>query len=55
MELLTIKSPFNKNLPKQAIAIANHILQHCLIYFISESCPIVEVIDGSERINLNEI
>ena len=55
IELRNVKAPFDKSLPKNAITIANRILQHCLIYFIAKDCPHVELIDGQERTDLNQL
>lgn len=55
VKLLDCMAPYSNNLPKRAQTIAMRIIQHCLIYFISENCPdiVLEDIDGS--LNLNSI
>ena len=41
-------------MPKNADVIANHLMQHCLIYLMSAQCPQISVID-EERICINDI
>ena len=55
VKLLNCMAPYSNNIPKRAQTIAMRIIQHCLIYFISENCPdiVLEDIDGS--LNLNNI
>ena len=55
IKLLNCMAPYSNNIPKRAQTIAMRIIQHCLIYFISENCPdiVLEDIDGS--LNLNNI
>lgn len=45
---------YRKNVTKNAEAIANKIMQHCLIYLMGSNCPIISVID-EERICINDI
>lgn len=53
VELVDCLSPYKNYLPKNAMTIAMHIIHHCLIYFIADTCPIVKLIDGEETLNLN--
>lgn len=57
IKLDSYKSSYQENVPKQAITIAMRLIEHCLVYFISESCPqiiIKDSIDGG-KYNLNNI
>ena len=49
------KREYQEQTPKQANAIANQIIQHCLIYFLSNDCPKIQINDGPETILLNKI
>lgn len=55
VELVDCLSPYKNYLPKNAMTIAMHIIHHCLIYFIADTCPIVKLIDGEETLNLNNL
>lgn len=55
IRLLNCVAPYRKNLPKRGKTIATHIIQHCLVYFVSENCPTIDLIDADERYNLNSI
>lgn len=48
------RSDYQRNVPKNADVIANHLMQHCLIYLMSSQCPQISVID-EERICINDI
>lgn len=45
--------PYCDNLPKKSSTLAMQILFHCLIYFLSDNCPQIDLIDEDETINLN--
>lgn len=47
-------SEYQRNVPKNAYVIANHLMQHCLIYLMGNQCPTISVID-EERICINDI
>lgn len=47
------KDPYKSKCPKRIDTIANRIIEHCLIYFLNENCPNINLLDGSDRINLN--
>ncbi len=56
--VITLKNcllPYQDALPKNLITIAMRILHHCLIYFMSDTCPRVIIKDDNECINLNEL
>lgn len=40
------KHPYRENLPKRGITIAMHIIEHCLIYFMSPECPEIILVDA---------
>lgn len=57
VKLIDYKESYRDYVPKQANTIAMRIIEHCLAYFISESCPQILVedsIDGGVY-NLNSI
>lgn len=47
------KDPYKSKCPKRIDTIANRIIEHCLIYFLNENCPDINLLDGSDKINLN--
>lgn len=53
VSLLHYLSPYRENVPKRAATIAMHIVQHCLIYFMSTNCPQITLEDQNETYNLN--
>lgn len=55
VRLVNCLSPYADSLPKRAETIAMRILQHCLVYFISDDCPQIDLIDDGEKLNLNGI
>ncbi len=48
-------SPYKDAIPKQLNTIAMRILHHCLIYFMSDDCPQVDIRDEQENLNLNQL
>jgi hypothetical protein len=50
-----LKGNYQEQFPKTASAIAQRILEHYLIYFISETCPIITIYDDHLTIILNEM
>ena len=55
VKLLHCTMPYRDNLPKKGMTVALHIIQHCLVYFMSDDCPQIDLIDTDERYNLNNI
>lgn len=55
VRLVNCLDPYSGIIPKRAFTIATRIIQHCLVYFISEDCPQINLIDGDEKYNLNQI
>jgi hypothetical protein len=53
--LKQMKSDYKKNCPRNREVIAKKLVQHCFSYFLRPECPSVILIDGSERILLNEL
>ena len=58
IKLLGYKEEYLKNIPNEIKAIAIKIIQHCCVYFLSETCPSIEIYDENSkdsRISLNEM
>lgn len=55
VRLLNYVKPYTDNVPKRGMTIAMRIIQHCLVYFISDDCPQVILQDIDEIYNLNHI
>lgn len=55
VRLLNYLKPYVDNVPKRAITIAMRIIQHCLVYFISDGCPQIILQDIDETYRLNHI
>lgn len=55
IKLVDCIKPYSDNIPKKGITIAMRIIQHCLVYFIAQNCPQIELIDCDEKFNLNSI
>lgn len=55
VKLLDCAAPYADNLPKRSQTVAMRIIQHCLIYFMSEDCPEIILEDIEECLNLNNI
>lgn len=53
IKLVGYKDPYKSKCPKRIDTIANRIVEHCLIYFLNDNCPIINLIDGAHEINLN--
>ena len=47
--------PYAKVLPKRGQTVALRIIQHCLVYFISNDCPQIILVDEDDSYNLNQI
>ena len=48
-------SPYKQSCPVELEVIAKKLIEHCLLFFISDSCPEIILSDGvSETINLNK-
>lgn len=55
VKLCDCLNPYKENMFKQSNTIAMKIIQHCLIYFVAEDCPLIELIDYDETYNLNQM
>lgn len=53
VRLLNYIKPYADNVPKRSITIAMRIIQHCLVYFISDDCPQIILQDIDETHNLS--
>lgn len=55
--LKNYKSNYQENVPKNTKTIAMRIIEHCLIYFISDHCPNIVIFDemGDGRLDLNKM
>lgn len=53
--LVNCKLPYCESIPKRGSTIAMRIIQHCLIYFVSENCPKIRLVDDHESYDLNSI
>ncbi|WP_319403971.1 hypothetical protein [uncultured Anaeromusa sp.] len=47
-------SKFQEKTPIELSVVAKRIIEHCLLFFISNNCPEISITDGLECINLNE-
>lgn len=50
-----LKQQYRESCPKKMFTIALRIIEHCLVYFMSNTCPQVELMDDREHYNLNRI
>ena len=55
VRLLNCIKPYYSAIPKRGLTIATRIIQHCLVYFISEDCPQISLINGDDKYDLNQI
>lgn len=54
VRLLNFKDKYKESCPRRTKIIAARIIEHCLIYFLSEQCPQIRIIDDKEEtISLN--
>lgn len=54
VNLIDYKPIYRKHVGKSAESIATKIMQHCMIYLMSPSCPVISVIDD-ERYCINDM
>lgn len=54
VKLSGYKDPYKSKCPKKIETIANRIIEHCLVYFSSASCPEIIIVDGATTININK-
>lgn len=55
VKLCDCLNPYKENMFKQSNTIAMKIIQHCLIYFVAEDCPLIELIDYDATYSLNQL
>lgn len=55
VRLIGFKDDYSRNCIKNAEKIALQIVDHCLIYFMSENCPKIKLHDEGQVIDLNRI
>ena len=55
VKLVDYIKDYEKEVPKQLSTIATRIIQHCFVYFLSSTCPEIQIYDNEERISLNQI
>lgn len=55
VKLIDYLKDYEKEVPKQLDTIATRIIQHCFVYFLSDSCPEIQIYDDENRISLNQI
>ena len=55
VRLVECLSPYCENVPKRGITIAMRIIQHCLVYFISDDCPQICLVDNNDEFDLNQM
>lgn len=54
VELTNFTPKYQEKCPQSADLITRRIIEHCLIYFIAENSPLINVIDGEKVTNVNE-
>lgn len=54
VRLIGFKDPYKSKCPKRLTTIADRIVEHCLIYFLQEDCPIIILKDSDDNIILND-
>lgn len=46
---------YKNDVPKQIDTIAMRIIQHCLVYFLNDACPLIVIKDERDSIGLNQL
>jgi hypothetical protein len=49
------KKPYQQHCPKSIPVIADRLLEQCLIFLLSDNCPIITLSDGVEKVSLTEL
>ena len=55
VKLKDYNKDYKKDVPKQLSTIATRVIQHCFVYFLSDSCPQIYVFDNEDRLHLNKL
>jgi hypothetical protein len=54
VRLVGFKERYQRNCPKRLELIAERLIEHCMIYFLSDKCPSISISDKRSHINLNQ-
>lgn len=54
VRLLNFKDRYQKHCPRHLELIAERLIEHCILYFLSDNCPSISINDGRQDINLNQ-
>ena len=54
VRLIGFKNKYQKNCSVNIEPIAKKIIEHCMMYFISNSCPQIILSDEDEKIDIND-
>ena len=55
IKLKDYNKDYKKDVPKQLSTIATRVIQHCFVYFLSDSCPQIYVYDNEDKLHLNQL
>lgn len=55
VKLIDYTSDYLDEVPVQLSTIATRIIQHCLVYFLNDTCPEIQIFDDEDRLSLNQI
>ena len=55
VRLIGYKPAYQKHCPKSIQVIAERLLEHCIIFFLSPQCPNITISDGKDTVNLNDL
>lgn len=54
ISLLHFEDKYRSSAPRKTETIARHIVEHCLVYFLSANSPTINILDEDTKINLND-
>ena len=46
---------YSENFPHDVQRLAALVIEHCFLFFLEKSCPVIQIIDGKETISLNDL
>lgn len=55
VRLTGFKKEYKEKCPRKLVTVGRRIVEHCLVYFLQPDCPTVELLDGSEKLVLNDL
>ncbi len=55
ISLNKLRSEYIKSFPHELDKFSSLIIEHCFLFFMENTCPIIKIIDGDNILNLNEI